>query len=158
MGSNSYPWGPHGPQSGPNQVTPNPTPSWVPQQIGGGGWAPSTPAPSGGGGNAGQVATVPWTPKPKSYVLGLILSAIFGPFGLFYASKKGALIVFLLMLAVPVALASMGAYGPAFHRQPLEIIGRDAVMNRFWTLAVFSSLIWAAIGVRGYNKKFKEGE
>lgn len=26
----SYPWGPHGPQSGPNQVTPNPTPSYVP--------------------------------------------------------------------------------------------------------------------------------
>jgi hypothetical protein len=114
--------------------------------------------PSGGGGDAGPVATIPWTPKPKSYVLALILSCLFGPFGLFYASKKGALIVFLLMLAVPVALSSMGAYGPAFHRQPLEIIGRDAVMNRFWTLAVFCSLIWAVIGVRRYNKQFKKND
>jgi len=155
MGSNSYPWGPHGPQSGPNQVTPNPTPAWVPQQIGGGSWAPSAPAPYSGGGNAGgSVATVPWTPRPKSYVLALILSLLFGPFGLFYASKKGSLVVFLLMLGVPYMLATLGAFGPGFHRQPLYILQHDAVMNRFWALAVFCSLIWSVISVRRYNKEF----
>jgi len=155
MGGN-YPWGPHGPQSGPNQVTPNPTPAWVPQQIGGGSWAPSAPAPSGGGGHAGPVATISWTPKPKSYVLALILSAIFGPFGLFYAAKKGSLLFLVLLFAVPYMLASMGAFGPAFHRHPLEIIGIDRVMNRFWTLAVFCSLIWAVVAVWRYNRAFKK--
>ena len=85
----SYPWGPHGPQSGPNQVTSNPTPAYVPPPA-----APSwTPTVQGGGygggpvANTGYVAT-PSGPRKKHYVLAVILAAIFEPVGLFYASKK----------------------------------------------------------------------
>jgi hypothetical protein len=131
----------------------------VPQQIGGGSWAPSAPTAYSGGGGAnagGTVATVAWTPRPKNYLLAVILSFFFGPFGLFYASKKGSLVLLILLFGVPYTLASLGAYGPAFHRQPLEIIGRDAVMNRFWVLAVMISLAWSVVGVMRYNKQFKK--
>jgi hypothetical protein len=166
MGANSYPWGPHGPQSGPNEVTPNPTPAYVPpahdagayDAYNAGSYAP--PATYSGGTRAstgGGYAPTTYTPRPKSHVVAMILSFLFGPFGLFYASKKGALVMLLLLFGVPVALAMQGAWGPAFHRHPLEILGHDAVMNRMWSVAVFFSVVWSVIGVRSYNKKLQAG-
>ena len=159
MGAN-YPWGPHGPQAGPNQVTPNPTPAYVPPPApSGGSWAPapSVPYSGGGGGNyAGSgTAAGTYTPRPKSYVLALILGAVFGPFGLLYVSARGALLLLLLLGGVPVTLAKLGAYGPALHRFPLEVLGRDAVMNPMWRLCVMASLVWAVIGVWRHNRRLK---
>jgi hypothetical protein len=157
MGANSYPWGPHGPQSGPNEVTPNPTPAYVPPAVDAGSYG--TPATYSGGTSAstGGYAPTTYTRRPKSHVVAMILSFLFGPFGLFYASKKGAFAMLLLLFGVPVALAMQGAWGPAFHRHPLEILGHDAVMNRMWSVCVFFCLIWSVFGVRGYNKRLKTG-
>jgi len=154
----SYPWGPHGPQSGPNQVTPNPTPAWVPPPApSGGSWSPPAPSYGGGGGGAaptysgGSVGT--YIRRKKSYVLGVILTALFGPFGLMYVTFRGMLLMLGLLLGTPYMLARTGAYGPAFKRMPLEIIGRDAVMNRWWALAAVISVVWSVIGVWRHNRQ-----
>jgi hypothetical protein len=156
----SYPWGPHGPQSGPNQVTPNPTPAYVPPPApSGGSWAPPAPSYGGGGrgapnyGGGGGTGAGVGGPRRKGYVLAVILTAIFGPFGLMYITFRGALLMLALLLGTPYTLARMGAYGRAFQRTPLEIIGRDAVMNRWWTLAVMICVVWSVIGVWWHNRK-----
>ena len=160
----SYPWGPHGPQSGPNEVTPNPTPAYVPPpEPSGGSWAPPAYNPSASSYGApaaysgGAVYGRTFTPRPKSYLLALILSFLFGPLGLFYATKKGALVMLLLLVGVPVGLGVLGTWGGAIQRHPLEILGHDSVMNRFWSVSVFFSMIWSVIRVRGYNKRLKAG-
>lgn len=150
----SYPWGPHGPRSGPNQVTPNPTPAWVPPPA-----APTynpqpqsyghAPSSYGGGQSTGYVAT---GPRKKSYVLALILAALFGPLGLFYASKKGVLIILALLFAVPVTLAAMGAYRFVPANAPWQVIQYDRVMNGMYSICVFCCLIWSVIGVWRRNK------
>ena len=161
MGSNYYPWGPHGPQGGPNQVTPNPTPAYVPppmpQPVSYGTPAPATYS-GGGGGTVGYQGTYTYTPRPKHYWLALFLSLVFGPLGLFYASKKGALILLVLLFAVPYSLATLGAWPGTFHRHPLLILQHDAVMNRMWSICVFLSVVWSMFGVRRYNKALKAGK
>lgn len=159
MGGN-YPWGPHGPQSGPNQVTPNPTPAWVPPPSApsGGSWGVPARGPSGGGGSVGTGYPITFTPRPKRYWLALILAAIFGPLGLFYASKKGALLLLVLLFAVPYTLAALGGWHGAFRRHPLYVLGNDGVMDGMWRLFVVASLVWSVFGVHRYNKKFKAAE
>jgi len=93
---------------------------------------------------------------PKHYWLGLILAAIFGPLGLFYASKKGALLLLVLLFAVPYTLATLGGWHGAFLRHPLNVLGNDRVMDGMWRLCVLGSLVWCVFGVRRYNKQFKE--
>jgi hypothetical protein len=54
----NMPWGPHGQQAPAHSVTPNPTPSSVPQQIGGGGDYAVPMAAGGGGAGGGFLANV----------------------------------------------------------------------------------------------------
>jgi hypothetical protein len=150
----SYPWGPHGPQAGPNEVTPNPTPAWVPPPAASGGsWAPPTASYGGGAAptyNAGYSGA--YVPRKKSYLLAAVLTVLFGPLGLIYVTFRGMLLMVTLLLGTPYTLAKLGAYGPAFRRAPIEIIGRDAVMNRWWALAAMISFGWALIGVWRRNR------
>src|SRR5258708_29332722 len=90
----NYPWGPHGPQSGPNEVTPNPTPAYVPPP-------PSpTPAyyptstPSYGGGpvpsvGAGAPFPKPSLPRREGLFMALVLSFLFWARGLFFCAERG---------------------------------------------------------------------
>ena len=158
MGSNYYPWGPHGPQGGPNQVTPNPTPAYVPPPSNPVSYGAPAPATYGAPGRGAHQGTYTYTPGPKHYWLALLLTFIFGPLGLFYASKKGALLLLVLLFAVPYSLASLGVWPGTFHRHPLYILQHDAVMNQMWSLCVGVSMIWSVIGVRRYNKAFKAGK
>ena len=149
----SYPWGPHGPQSGPNQVTPNPTPAWVPP--------PATPAnypqspvrtySGGSGGPAQNTVFVASGPRKKNYVLAVILALLFGPLGLLYASKKGALILLVLLFAVPITLAAMGAYPFIPPSHAVRVIQYDFVMNRMYSICVFFCVIWSVVGVYRRN-------
>ncbi|SRR6266496_1763728 len=161
----SYPWGPHGPQSGPNQVTPNPTPAYVPpppepayipppSPSPSYGWQPSNPGESSGGAipYAGPVR-----PRPKRYVIALILAVFFGPLGLFYATKKGALAMLFLLLAVPVALSMAGVlpYGSVSH--PLAILEHSSVMDPMWSLCALLSMLWSVVAVNRHNAALKTG-
>jgi hypothetical protein len=154
----TYPWGPHGPQSGPNQVTPNPTPAYVPPASSG--WdAPATSSsPAYGGGYSGSGGGFAGYSGPyrKSYILAIILTCLFGPLGLFYASKKGGLIMLLFLLGVPIGLNELGKfhYGYAMG-DPFSILERSVVMDPMLKITVVFSLIWAVIAVRKYNKALK---
>ncbi len=157
MGSNYYPWGPHGPQSDPNAVTPNPTPSYSPPASSG--WdTPSSPSYGspvsyGGGGGGGYAG--PTGPRLKSYFLGIVCTMVFGPFGLFYASKKGALIMLLVLFGVPITLGAL-VLAPAHQAvNPLSILDNTRIMNPMWSVSVFCSVIWSIISVRLYNKAQK---
>jgi len=154
----SYPWGPHGPQTGPNEVTPNPTPSYVPpppMQT----YVPPSPRPvySAGGGSASYssasypVARGSSRPSRKRYWLALSLTFLFGPLGLFYASKKGALVMLFLLFAVPIGLSMAGMLPWGSQSHPFAILNHDSVMDQMWSLAAFFSMIWAVIGVRIHN-------
>ena len=147
----SYPWGPHGPQSSPNEVTPNPTPAYVPP--------PSDPSPSwesgsatpsysgaGSGAFTGGVGYAgPPLPRYKSYVWALVLAFLLGPLGLFYVSKKGGLAMLFLLVAVPVALTSLGAFPVGSPSHPFSILEHSSVMDRMWSLWVVGSMVWSVI-------------
>jgi len=152
----SFPWGPHGPQSGPNQVTPNPTPAYVPPPPMESPGSFGVPAPAsyggGGGGVVGYQGT--YTPGPKHYWLALPLTFFLGPLGLFYASKKGALLLLVLFFAGPYLLASYGPSLGIFPRHPQFALQR-AMINQMWSLCVVLSMIWSVVAVRLHNKALK---
>ncbi len=158
----NYPWGPHGPQSGPNEVTPNPTPAYVPPPT------PSydpPPTPSYGSPSTGPVSygggpvqyAGPIQPRPKGYFVALILTVLLGPLGLFYATKKGALAMLFFLVAVPVALSSAGVlpFGSASH--PFAILDHSSVMDRMWSISVTLSMLWSVLAVNHYNAALKAG-
>jgi hypothetical protein len=145
----SYPWGPHGPQTGPNEVTPNPTPAYVPPPM------PSYDAPMPGplsyGGGAQYSGPV--QPRSKGYFAALILTFFFGPLGLFYATKKGALAMLLFLVGVPVVLSNIGVlpFGSAQH--PFAVLDHSSVMDGMWKISVVFSMIWAVMAVNRYNAR-----
>ena len=156
----TYPWGPHGPQSGPNEVTPNPTPAYVPPAStpdwsSGSNWG--TPTTGSGGGYQQPVYTgaVPAYSGPplKSYFIAFLLTVIFGALGLFYASKKGAIIMLVFLVLFPFALTTVGAApGVYVAGQPWTILKNDNVMASMWSLCTFLSVIWSIFAVRSFNK------
>ena len=153
----TYPWGPHGPQSGPNEVTPNPTPAYVPPPSSTDWSAPaSTPSYGGGPTYSGGGAVGYTGPHTKSYFFAILLSAIFGPLGLFYATKKGALVMLLLLFGYPIALTALG-HAPGVYEagNPISIIGNDAVMNGVWRIAMPVSVIWSIFAVASHNRAVK---
>jgi len=136
----SSPWGPHGPQVPAHSVTPNPTPASAPYVP-----TPSAPAPvdygtgrgdyRGGSSSSASGPAAP--PRPKSVVVAVILSVLFAPAAIWYASFgtrqfiSGMLftgIAIILMVARP----TLGI--------PLIVI----------------SLIWSVSAVKRFNRELKE--
>lgn len=158
-----YPWGPHGPQSGPNQVTPNPTPAYVPPPSTPDYFTPayappSTPAYYPAPGPVSYSAGAyqgPIKRRAKHYFVALILTFLFGPLGLFYATKKGALTMLLLLVAVPVVLGMVGVLPGGSPNHPFSILDHSSVMDRMWSISVVFSMLWSMIGVNRYNAALK---
>jgi hypothetical protein len=154
----TYPWGPHGPQSGPNEITPNPTPSYVPPPSAPAYAPPASPVSYGGGSygvasnSAGQFAA---GPRSKHYLIALILTFLFGPLGLFYASKKGALLVLFILIGLPVTLGVLGVLPGGSPAHPFSILDHDSVMTRMWSLCVVISMLWSVPAVWRHNAALK---
>jgi hypothetical protein len=148
----NFPWGPHGPQTGPNEVTPNPTPSYVPppmpEYV-----ASSYGAPTSYGGPVQYSGPV--TPRTKGYIIALILTFLFGPLGLFYATKRGALAMLVFLVGIPVSLSAIGIlpFGSASH--PFAVLDHSSIMDGMWKLSVVFSMIWAVVAVNRYNARMK---
>ena len=87
----------------------------------------------------------------KSIGIAIILSIFFGPFGLFYASVKGAI---FMLLGVPIILAVLaafaGGHSGAGNSGALFGLGMIPVII---ALEYLGSIIWAAIAVNKYNRK-----
>ncbi len=155
---NTYPWGPHGPQSSAHQVTPNPTQSYAPPPP----MQAYNPVVQGGGGGytgGGSYAPVDSGPPRKSYVLAVILSGVFGPLGLFYANAKAAKIL-LLVIAADVVVHVVSAPAGAVSRAGglLSFIGDNAALEGAWTLATGCSVVLALLGVRSYREKMARAD
>jgi hypothetical protein len=152
----TYPWGPHGPQSGPNQVTPNPTPSYVPPSSGGGDYyAPTSSSPAYGGWYGGGAAAAYSGPWRKSYILAIIFAVLFGPLGLFYTSKKGALIMLLFLIGVPVGLNAFMQYSNGSVISPFGILEHSVVMDPMLRITGGICVIWTVVAARRFNKALK---
>jgi hypothetical protein len=161
MGSEEYPWGPHGPRVDAHSVTPNPTapyvePAWNSQPYP----TPSAPAPGyyGSAAPSQPYAAGATTFGPgglrrfrKSYILAVVLAFFFGPLGLFYATKKGALLMLAVLVGVPIALCYLGIVPGAVRGNPFSVLDNYAVMNRMWTWSVFLSVLSSVIAVRARN-------
>jgi hypothetical protein len=156
----TYPWGPHGPQSGAHEVTPNPTPAYVPPPSDFGGdssWGTPAPTYSGGGGGGGPVHAGPAAPpRPRSYIVAVFWTLLCGPFALLFYSIPGMLLVLMLMLGYPVALIKLG-HPPGYYEPdlPVSIWGNEAVMSPLWWKAVAVSMVWAVVVVVRYNREIK---
>ena len=91
------------------------------------------------------------TKSPKSIGIAILLTFIFGPIGLFYASVSGGLIM---------------TFGPIFLFLLLILgIAQDNSVLTGWSLSllvIFTltywliNIIWAVISVRNYNKRIEE--
>ena len=154
----TYPWGPHGPQSGPNEVTPNPTPSYVPPPMPSyNAPTPSYGAPSPVAYGGGSVDFGPSGPRHKHYFIALILTFLFGPLGLFYATKKGGMAMLFLLVGVPVTLGMIGVLPFGSPSHPFAILDHSSVMDPMWSLSVFISMVWSVFAVKSYNAALKTG-
>jgi hypothetical protein len=85
----------------------------------------------------------PPSQQPKSLVKAVLLALVFGPVGLAYASRIGALVVFGL-----TALAGVASGG-------MRGLDNDSVMGPIWKLAVVGSVAWAVIATRAFNARLK---
>lgn len=156
----SYPWGPHGPQSGPNEVTPNPTPSYVPPAPTPDYYPPPASSPVSYGGGPVQYSgpvqyTGPVRPRRKGYLVALGLTFFFGPLGLLYATKKGGLAMLFFLVAVPVALGVVGVLPGGSPSHPFAILDHSSVMDRMWSISVVVSVFWSVIAVNRHNAALK---
>ncbi|HTO73534.1 MAG TPA: hypothetical protein VMJ30_06930 [Gemmatimonadales bacterium] len=117
-------------------MTPNPTAPSAPQVP----WqAPPTPDLYGGNPSA---LDRDWRPtgqaRPKSVMMGLVLTFCFGPLGLFYATRGSgqALPAFLWMGFAVLALIWFPNTG----------------VTPYWLI----SMIWSTLTIKGYNRRFSE--
>ena len=94
-------------------------------------------------------------PHKKGYIVALILTFLFGPLGLFYATKKGALVMLVLLVGVPVVLGAVGVLPGGSASHPFAILDHDSIMNRMWSLSVVVSMVMSVVGVGRYNAKVK---
>jgi hypothetical protein len=91
------------------------------------------------------------TKSPKSIGIAILLTILFGPIGLFYASIFGALI----MLLAPILFLALLFIG--------VLQDNSVLMNLSLGLLIFFALtywlitiIWAIIGVNNYNKDIED--
>jgi hypothetical protein len=72
---------------------------------------------------------------------------------LFYATKKGALILLLLLVGVPITLGFLGPpYFPYRATSPIQILDDTRIMNPLWYACSVLSVVWAVVAVRIRNR------
>src|SRR5262245_13139931 len=99
-----------------------------------------SPAP-GGNASAGPAYTGPPHPgNPKSMIAAVLLPALLGPLGLFYASWKAAVVLIALLVVVPMATGT----------------GDDgAIMYLALAASIVASVVWSVIAVWRYNSNVR---
>jgi len=90
------------------------------------------------------------TKSPKSFGIAILLTLLFGPIGLFYASVWGGLIMtftpmFLLLILISGAL----------QNNPDLTDGYTVLIIIFVITYWLTNIIWSIIGVKNYNEKLE---
>ena len=90
------------------------------------------------------------TKSPKSIGIAILLTLLFGPIGLFYASVSGGLI----MTITPIFLLILFLYGLGMEYTALvewSVILIIIFLSTFWLI----NIIWSVISVNIYNKEIE---
>lgn len=91
------------------------------------------------------------TKSPKSIGIAILLTILFGPIGLFYASVSGALI----MILVPIFPILLLVFGVSQDNSVLMNLSLGLLVIfalTYWLI----SIIWAVISVNSYNKEIED--
>ena len=86
----------------------------------------------------------------KSTGIQILLVLFLGPFGLFYSTIKGALI---MIFGVPIAAALIAGLA-GLGQSPLAAIAVFALLMVGWWIGSF---VWGAVAVSSYNRKLLQG-
>jgi hypothetical protein len=90
------------------------------------------------------------TKSPKSIGIALLLTFLFGPIGLLYASISGGLIMTLTPIIIILFL-----YVGVWQDSTLLMAWQSGLILIFIVADWFIMLIWAVIGVKSYNQKIE---
>ncbi len=91
------------------------------------------------------------TKSPKSIGIAILLTLLFGPIGLFYATVSGAIIMILLPL-FPILIL---VFGVSQDNSVLMNLSLGLIL--FFALTYWLiSVIWAVISVNSYNKEIED--
>jgi hypothetical protein len=85
--------------------------------------------------------------------MGILLTALFGPLGLFYASKKGALAMLAAWFGLSMLMSLPGAGSASQPGVPFVALWMEVAFQVLWPLAALGSIIWSVIAVLGHNKR-----
>ena len=125
----------------------NPTPQGTFQNISGGDYylPPDNSSSTSYSGDCSDyvVSSAPafTGPYTKGFIAPVLLALLFGPFGLFYTTWKGALVLLLLC-----GLAGLAMAGPHF-------VNNDVVIFQLSLVARPVSIVWAIFARRAYNRR-----
>lgn len=90
------------------------------------------------------------TKSPKSMGIAILLTILFGPIGLFYASISGA----LLLILAPILVLALLFFGVSQDNSVLMNLSLGLLL--FFALTYWLiSIIWAVISVNSYNKEIE---
>lgn len=90
------------------------------------------------------------TKSPKSVGIAILLTILFGPIGLFYASISGALI----MIFTPILVLALFLIGVLQENSTLMNLSAGLLLFfalTYWLICI----IWAVISVNEYNKEIE---
>jgi hypothetical protein len=90
------------------------------------------------------------TKSPKSLGIAIILTILFGPIGLFYASISGALI----MILAPILVFALFLIGVLQENSTLMNLSAGLLLFfalTYWLICI----IWAVISVNDYNREIE---
>jgi hypothetical protein len=112
----SFPWGPHGPETSPNQVKPNPTAAQPVGPFGqaGDGNAFPTAGPGGGGANPFLSFTVSILMVPLVWMFWICLYPLTATAAVFTGMLTGTLLSRVLTAADEVSVAQLGGVAAGF--------------------------------------------
>ena len=91
------------------------------------------------------------TKSPKSIGIAILLTILFGPIGLFYASVSGA----IMMILAPIFLLLLLVFGVSQDNSVLTNLSLGLLIFlalTYWLI----SIIWAVISVNSYNKEIED--
>jgi len=91
------------------------------------------------------------TKSSKSIGIAILLTFLFGPIGLFYASVSGGLI----MTFTPVFLVLL-LIGGILQENSILVLWSSGLLIFFILTFWLINIIWAVISVRNYNKKIED--
>jgi hypothetical protein len=91
------------------------------------------------------------TKSPKSIGIAILLTILFGPIGLFYASVSGA----IMMILAPIFLLLLLVFGVSQDNTVLTNLSLGLLIFMALTYWLIS-IIWAVISVNSYNKEIED--